>query len=167
MYSVNAEVPGRVRRLADELQPALLPFSSIREHHSILIKRLGDGGFDRLAERGRRAIAGTPPVEAAVTDIDYFVEPTRGPGPVVYLTVDSPGLERLHECLVDEFGAIDDLEGPEYTMHVTLARGGSLADAKRLAEREIDPVSWQITELQFWDARNEQVVRPIPLPARG
>ena len=166
MYSVNAPVPGRVRHLADRLHPELLSFDAIRDSHSILVKRLGNEGFDRIAERTRRVIAGTPPIEAAVTDIDYFENPTRGPAPVVYLTVESPGLERLHGRLVDDLGAIDDLEGPDYTMHVTLARGGDLADARRLARREIDAISWTISELQFWDARHERVIRRIPLPAR-
>lgn len=165
MYSVNAAVPGRVRRIADELQPSLLSFDSIRDHHSILVKRLGNDGFDRVAERSRQVLAGTPPIEAAVTEIDYFENPTRGPAPVVYLSVESPGLSRVHEALVDELGAVDNLEGPDYTMHVTLARGGSIEDAQRLAERSIDPVSWTITELRFWDARHERVIRRVPLPA--
>lgn len=166
MYSLNADVPGRVLRVANELQPSLLAFDSIRDHHSILLKRLGNDGFDQLAEQARQVIAGTPPLEAAVTDIDYFENPTRGPAPVVYLAVDSPGMSRLHEALVDELGAVDNLEGPDYTMHVTLARGGDLEDAKQLAQREIDPVSWTINELRFWDARHERVIRRIPLPAR-
>lgn len=165
MYSVNASVPGRVRHLADRLHPDLLAFESIREDHAILVKRLGDEHFDSLADRSRRAIAGTPPIEAAVTGIDYFENPTLGPAPVVYLTVESPGLERVHEQLVEELGAIDNLEGPDYTMHVTLARGGDLADAKALAATEIEPVSWTISELQFYDARHERVIRRIPLPA--
>jgi 2'-5' RNA ligase len=155
-----------VRQLADELQPALLAFESIRDGHSILIKRLGGGGeFQRIAERSRQALEGTPPMEVRVDGIDYFENPTRGPAPVVYLSVESPGLERLHERLVDELGAMGGLEGPDYTMHVTLARGGDRDDAERLAERPIDPVTFTISELQFYDARHDQVVRRIPLPA--
>jgi 2'-5' RNA ligase len=167
VYSLNAAVPGRVRRLADELQPALLPFESIRDRHSILIKRLGgeEADFQRLSERSRQALAGTPPIEVRIDGIDYFEHPTRGPAPVVYLAVESPGLEGLHERLVDELGAVGGLEGPDYTMHVTLARGGDLADARNLAERSIEPVSFTISELQFYDARHDQVVRRIPLPA--
>ena len=166
MYSLNAAVPGRVRRLADELQPALLAFESIRDRHSILIKRLGgDGEFQPIAERTRQALAGTPPIEVRVDGIDYFENPTRGPAPVVYLSVESPGLEALHERLIDELGAIGGLEGPDYTMHVTLARGGGDEDAKRLVKRSIDPVTFTISELQFYDARHDQVIRRIPLPA--
>lgn len=131
----------------------------------MLIKRLGDGAFPPLAERARQALAGTPPVEVRVDGIDYFEQPTRGPAPVVYLAVQSRGLERLHERLVDELGAVGGLEGPDYTMHVTLARGGALADARELAERSVEPVSFTLSELQFYDARHDQVIRRIPLPA--
>ena len=132
-----------------------------------MIKRLGgsEDTFGRLAERSRQALSGTPPLEVKIDGIDYFENPTRGPAPVVYLAVESQGLERLHQCLVDELGAVGGLEGPDYTMHVTLARGGELADAQRLAERSVEPVSFTISELQFYDARHDQVIRRIPLPA--
>jgi len=50
-------------------------------------------------------------------------------------------------------------------MHVTLARGGNLDAARRLAEREIDPIEWTISELEFWDASRAEVVRSVSLPA--
>jgi len=165
VYSLNAPVPGRVRRLVDELQPALVPFDRRRERAGIVVKRLGDGRADAIADRLRVAMAGSPAVEAKVTGIDYFETPTNGPGPVVFLDVESPGLHRIHRSLGDEFDAIDGIEGPDYRPHLTLARGGNLAAARRLADREIDPISWTVSELQFWDARSEEVVRRVSLPS--
>lgn len=166
MYSLNTPVPGRVSALASELYPSLVGFESVRERHSILVKRLGaEGPFARIAERSRRILRDAPAVEARVAGIDYFEEPPRGASPVVYLTVESPGLTRIHRRLVDELGAVDNLEGEDYTMHVTLARGGDVEAARRLAERDVDPITWTISELQFWDASHAEVVSTVSLPA--
>lgn len=166
MYSLNAPVPGRVSALTAELFPHLVGFESIRERHSLLLKRLGDEEFTHLAERVRRELRGAPTVEARVTGIDYFEDPPRGSRPVVYLAVESPGLDRLHRRLVDRFGAVEGLEGDEYTMHVTLARGGGDVDAARaLAAREIEPITWTITELRLWDAVHGETAGTISLPA--
>jgi len=166
VYSLNAPVPGRVAALAADLFPELVGFESIREEHSVLLKRLGDDEFSHLAERVRQELRGAPAVEARITGIDYFESPPRGSSPVVYLTVESPGLQQLHERLVDAFGAIDGLEGENYVMHVTLARGGGDIEAARaLVEREIEPITWTITELRLWDAKHGEAARTIPLPA--
>ena len=165
MYSLNTPVPGRVAALASDLHPALVGFDKIRDRHSILVKRLGDGQFHRIAQQSREVLRGAPAAEARVSEIDVFERPPQGSAPVVYLTVESPGLSRIHRSLVDELGAGDDLEGEDYTMHVTLARGGDLEAARRLAEREIDPVSWTVSELEFWDAKHREVVSTVSLPA--
>lgn len=166
MYSLNVAVPGRIRELANRLYPELQAFQSIRQDHSILVKRLGEtDDYPSLAHRTREAVTGTPPIEAAVTGIDYFETPPNGPAPVVYLIVESPGLDRLHSRLVEELGAIPELEGDDYTMHITLARGGAQKAAERLADQSIDPIRWTITELLFWDAHNSQRIGSISLPA--
>lgn len=165
VYSLNAPVPGRVQRLVDELRPALAAFDRRREQPAIVVKRLGDGRPDAIAERLRVAMTGTPAVEARITGIDYFDAPTSGPGPVVFLHVESPGLHRIHRSLRDEFGTLEGLEGPDYRPHLTLARGGDVEEARRLADREVEPIAWTVSELQFWDARLDEVVRRIPLPA--
>lgn len=166
MYSLNVAVPGRIRELANRLYPELQSFTSIRQDHSILVKRLGDAeDYPSLAHRTREAVTGTPAIEAAVTGIDYFEAPPQGTAPVVYLTVESPGLDQLHLKLVEELGAIPELEGDNYTMHVTLARGGSEEAAERLANRSIDSIEWTITELLFWDAHRSQRIGSISLPA--
>jgi len=167
MLSCNAPVPGRVSRLADRMHPDLVGFESVRERHTLLVKRLGEvgpGGVDPVADRARRALSGLPPIRAKVDGIDLFEEPPMGPAPVVYLAVESPGIFEAHDRLVAEFGAVEGLEGEDYTPHVTLARGGDLAAARRLCERELDPVTWTVEELHLFDAAYAETVRRISLP---
>ncbi|TYT63981.1 2'-5' RNA ligase family protein [Natrialba swarupiae] len=166
MYSVNVPVPGRVRTLANELYPELVGFETVREDHSCLLKRLGDADHvAQLQHRAHRALEGTPAVEARIAGIDYFSDPPLGSAPVVYLAVESPGLEAIHADLVDVFETVDGLEGPEYVPHVTLARGGEESAARRLADREIEPISWTVTELEFWDGTYKLPVSRVSLPA--
>ncbi len=168
MYSLTAVVPGRVSAIARELRPRLTAFETIRDQHTILIKRLGDKQtFTRAQKRLRSVLAGTAPIDVTVTGIDYFADPPRGTAPVVYLSLESPDLDALHHRLVEAFGAVHTLEGPEYTMHITLARGGDPATAQRLTDRSIDPVSWTISELQLWDADQKRPVSTIGLPVQG
>ncbi|ADD05341.1 uncharacterized protein Nmag_1767 [Natrialba magadii ATCC 43099] len=166
MYSVNVPVPGRVRQLADQFYPSLVGFETVREDHSCLLKRLGDEPHvSQLQRRAHRALEGAPAVEAQITGIDYFEDPPLGSAPVVYLAVESPGLESIHEQLLDEFDRVEGLEGDDYVPHVTLARGGNLETAQRLAEREIEPVTWTVTELEFWDGAYKLPVSRVSLPA--
>lgn len=171
MYSLNVPVPGLVERRSAELHPKLTAFDSIRERQTLTVKRFETGRaddratLDRLRARLRPVLAGTPAFEARVADIDFFDDPPDGPAPVVYLTVESLELERLHRRLVDEFGAIDGLEGSDYTPHVTLARGGSVADAERLAVTPIEPVTWTVSALALWSGKYQEIVQRIRLPA--
>lgn len=184
MYSLNVSVPGEAKRLASELFPRLLAFDRVREEHTLLVKRFGpdrfgsvrknrgtdhEGGGQELTmlrKRVRPVLDDTPAFEARVTGIDYFEEPTRGPGPVLYFAIESPGLHRVHRRLVTEFGAIQGLEGEEYTPHVTLARGGSVGEARQLAsDTAIEPIEWVVSELRFWDPRYRETVGRVSLPA--
>ncbi|SFC25565.1 2'-5' RNA ligase superfamily protein [Halobiforma haloterrestris] len=166
MYSVNVPVPGRVRTLANELYPELVEFDDVRETHSCLLKRLGDADHvAQLQHRTHRALEGAPAVEARITGIDYFENPPLGSAPVIYLAVESPGLESIHADLTDAFDAVEGLEGTDYVPHVTLARGGDAAAAARLADREIEPVSWTVSELEFWDGLEKLSVSRVSLPA--
>ena len=167
MYSVNVPVPGRVRELAGRLYPELQPFDRIRREHSLVLKRLPeDEPVETLQRRVHVALGGAPAVEAAVTGIDRFLDPPVGTAPVVYLAVDSPGLEVIHADLTDAFDPIPGLEGPDYVPHVTLARGGTERDADRLAARDVEPIRWTVTELEFYDARRRQPVSRVSLPAK-
>lgn len=169
MFSLNVPVPGRVERVASDLHPVLTPFNSVRERHGLVLKRF-DTGLDpdasslpRLRERLRETLHGVDPFEARVDGIDYFGRPTRGEGPVVYLRVESPGLHRLHDRLCASFGRVEGMEGDDYTPHITLARGGRIADAASLAEREIEPVEWTVGEVRIWDSRHREDVARLPL----
>ncbi len=166
MYSVNVPVPGRVRTLANELYPELVGFETVREEHSCLLKRLGEADHvAQLQHRTHRALEGAPAVEAQITGIDYFAEPPLGSAPVVYLAVESPGLEAIHRDLTETFEAVSGLEGDAYVPHVTLARGGDMAAAKRLTERDIEPITWTVSELEFWDGTYRLPVSRVSLPA--
>lgn len=172
MYSLNLSVPGVVERLVSELHPKLTVFDRIRERPTLVAKRFEPDpdpesriALDRLRERLRSALAGTPAFEARTDGIDYFADPLRGPGPVVYLTVESPELHRVHGRLVREFGAVDGFEGDDYVPHVTLARGGSVDAAERLSAAEVEPVTWTVSELAIWSGEYKEVVETTPLPA--
>jgi 2'-5' RNA ligase len=163
-FSLNVPVPGRVERIASTLAPQLSGFDRIRRRHSLVCKRLGPGEPTRLADRARRALAGAPAADARVTGIDTFDDPPTGSAPVVYLAVESPGLQRLHATLCESFEPVPDLEGEGYVPHVTLARGGDVAAARRLTDRDLDPVTWTVSELHLWDAHDRETVRRFSLP---
>ena len=169
MFSVNVPVPGRVERLAADLRPALEGFDRIRDRHTLVLKRLDpDAPRGELETEIRPALSGAPAFEARVASVGTFPDPVEGPGPVVYLAVESPGLREVHDRLVDAIGAVEGLEGGDYVPHVTLARGGgeAAADAlERLLATDVEPVAWTVNELVFWDARYGEVTGRVSLPA--
>jgi 2'-5' RNA ligase len=167
VYSLNVPVPGELSALASRLArdiPAARARS--RADHTLVLKRLGDGDdtFARLAARAREALSGAPAVEARVAGVDYFAEAASGPSPVVYLAVESPGLVALHRRLAGTFDRVEGIEGDAYVPHVTVARGGTVDAARRLADRAVDPVEWTVTRLVFWDARRGQEAGTVTLP---
>jgi len=171
VYSLNVPIPGRVERLAADLLPELHAFDRIRDRHTLVCKRFEaeEGDHRRLRERLRGALSPTPAFESTVTGIDAFETPTHGPGPVVYLAVESPGLHDLHRRLVEAFGVVDDdLEGAAYVPHVTLARGGDAAAARdaldRLRATDIDPVTWTVSELDLWSRTRREATWSVSLP---
>jgi 2'-5' RNA ligase len=167
VYSLNVPIPGQVARVAADLRPRLTGFDRIRDRHTLVLKRLGDldhATFSSMEKAVRQVLDGAPAVEAAVTGIDAFQEPVTGPAPVVYLAVDSPGLFDLHRRLLEVVDPVAGLEGPDYVPHVTLARGGDSVALERVLQPSIEPVSWTVTTLEFWDAgRNERAGR-LSLP---
>ena len=170
MFSLNVPVPGSVARIASELRPALAGsgVDRVRDRHSLVVKRFeGDDerSLPRLRERLRPALQGSPAFEARVARVDVFENPPRGPGPVVYLAVESHGLRALHDRLVDAFGAVDGLEGDDYTPHVTLGRGGAFdADTLAALSCRFDPVTWTVSELVVYDSRYREPVARLSLP---
>lgn len=174
MFSLNVPVPGQVARLAADLHPQLVAFDTQRESHTLVVKRFDESTLQAsqpelqlatLQQRLPQVLGGTPAFEAAVREIDFFSTPVRGRGPVVYLAVDSPGLDGLHDRLTEAFGVVPELEGDEYVPHITLARGGSMVDAERLADQDIDAVSWTVSQLTIWDSRYRQPAARYSLPA--
>lgn len=178
MFSLNVPVPGVVRRVADKLHPDLVGFDRVRDRHTLLAKRFDtglDGDADslpRLRERLRpilrdhgRAGDGTAGgLDLRVTGLDYFERPTRGPGPVIYLAVESPDLHALHRRLCAAFGAVAGMEDDEYVPHVTLARSGRVADAAALIDRRsIEPIRWTAGELRIHDSRYREDAAQLPL----
>jgi 2'-5' RNA ligase len=169
VYSLNIQVPAPVAQLASNLARDLPgAHARTRDEHTLLVKRLGgQDGFEaeRLPSRVRQAILGTAPFEVAVTGVEVFEEPETGTGPVVYLAVESPGLVALHERLCEEFEPVAHLEGDEYVPHVTIARGGDLGVAKSVAEREVEAVTFEVTDLVIWDAERSLATTRFSLPA--
>ena len=169
MYSLNVPVPGEVAALATSLARDLPGARArTRGEHTLVVKRLGAGDrseYQQVAARVREALAGTPAFEVRVTGIEYFREAPVGSAPVVYLAVESPGVERLHRRLCETVAPVDGIEGDDYTPHVTVARGGTIDGAERLAARTVDPVDWTVTELQFWDAERSLPAGSVALPA--
>jgi len=176
VFSLNLPVPGVVAREASALHPALASagVTRFRDRHSLVVKRFEGtrpGGeryesLPRLRERLRTVLRGQPAFEARLAGVDVFEDPPRGPGPVVHLAVESPGLVALHERLVDAFGAVEGLEGDDYTPHVTLGRGGSFdADLLTDLSARVDPVTWTVSELAVYDSRSRETAARVSLPA--
>jgi 2'-5' RNA ligase len=173
VFSLNVPVPGDVSRIASDLHPLLVSagVDRFRDRHSLVVKRFeGDKGDEnslpRLRERLRTVLRGEPAFEARIVGVDTFEHPSRGPGPVVYLAVESPGLVALHERLVDAFGTVAGLEGDDYTPHVTLGRGGSFdGDALASLSDRVEPVAWTVSELAVYDSRYRETVSRLSLPA--
>jgi 2'-5' RNA ligase len=169
VYSLNVPVPARVAALASDIA-AELPMARARARgeHTLGVKRLAEtgGAYNRIEARTRELLRGQPAFEIRVTDVDIFTDPPIGSAPVIYLAVESEALVALHERLAEVFDPVDtQIEGVGYTPHVTIARGGDLAAARQAASREIDPITWTVSELTFWDAKRSQSISSVSLPA--
>jgi 2'-5' RNA ligase len=169
VYSLNVPVPSRVARLAARIaRDCPRARSRGRDEHTLVLKRLGDANqqtYGRLEARVRESLRGQPPFEVRIGSVGYFAEAASGRSPVVYLAVQSRAVESIHDRLVGPFDAATGIEGDEYVPHVTVARGGSLESARRVAAQEIDPISWTVSELVFWDGRHDHPVTTLSLPA--
>ena len=178
MFSLNVPVPGEVRRVAAELHPDLVGFDRIRDRHTLLAKRFDTAidddadSLSRLRERlrpilrdhGRAGGGSTGGLALRVTGLDYFERPTSGPGPVVYLAIESPDLRALHRRLCGAFGAVAGMEDAAYVPHITLARGGQVADAADLVHRRsVEPIEWTAGELRIYDSRYREDAARVPL----
>lgn len=168
VYSLNVPVPGQVAKLAGELARELPEaYRRPRGEHTLGVKRLvgTDEPYSRLETKARETLTGQPGFECRITGIDYFTDVPKGSSPVVYLAVESPELHRLHKRLAAVFDPVEGVETPSYSPHVTIARGGSLDRAKRVADRDIEQITWRVEELVFWDGQHNQPVSTVSLPA--
>lgn len=168
VYSLNVPVPSAVARRAGEIARSLKG-ARPRERgtRTLLVKRLHSGdddGYHAVEARIREALAGTAPFGVRVDRVDLFERVSTGTAPVVYLAVESPALFALHDRLCDTVDPVSGLEGPEYTPHVTVARGGSIEAARRVVG-DIEPIEWTVEELAFYDAEREAEVGRVALPA--
>lgn len=156
MDSLNVPVPAVVRREIEALRPALSGFDSVREQPTLVAKRFsGSVPTAAIESEVRLVLTDVTPFEVRLDGVGSFEQPVSGPGPVAYLAVESPGLVELHGQLVETFGAVEGVEGDQYVPHITLARGGEAGELARLETVSVDRVSWTVTELWFWDAREE------------
>lgn len=156
MFSLNVPLSGRARERIESLRPALTGFGTVRERPTLVVKRFGrpsPGETAHVESEARALLTGVPAFDVHLNGIEAFEHPPAGPAPVVYLAVESPRLERLHNRLVEAFGAIAGVEGEDYVPHVTLARGGDPEAVGGLTEIDVSPATWTVTELWFWDAR--------------
>jgi len=169
VYSLNVPLPSAVTALADRLARDV-PTAQARPRgqHTLVAKRLGEGdhaAYSRMESTARETLRGQPAFESRITGVEQFETAATGPSPVVYLAVESPGLVAVHERLCERFEPVDGVEGDDYVPHVTVARGGDAAAARRLTERAIDPVEWTVDSLVFYDARRDQSASTVSLPA--
>ena len=170
MFSCNVPIDGAVGERAGEIAHQLPEARArVRGERTLVCKRLGRDvaphEYHELEARAREAIRGTPAFQARVTGVDCFEAPERGAGPVVYLAVESPELQRLHCRLCDVVDPVAGLEGEAYVPHVTVARGGSLERAREVCAEAFDPITWTVTDLVFWDAERDRAVSRVSLPA--
>lgn len=161
MYSLNAPVPAEISRLASGLASNCFD-ATPRERHTLVVKRLGDGEPRRLAREVRSRIVGSEPFSARLTGVETFENPATGRGPVAYLRVESPGIERLHRRLCERFDPAEGIEDDDYVPHITVARGG---DAGRLAGHTVDR-EWTVDSLVVWSGEYREPVERIALPVQ-
>lgn len=177
MFSLNVPLPPAVERLAEALRPKLTGFDRVRDRHTLVCKRFGTDDVSApgapapernvalatLREDLRPVLAGTDPFRIRVTGVDAFESPARGPGPVVYLAVESEALERLHRRLCRAFDPIEGIEGADYVPHVTLARGGDPAAVERVVDADVDAIEWGVDALALYDPDFREVAGRIEL----
>lgn len=169
MYSVNVPVPPELGRIAADLAAELERFDRVIRDRTLLVKRLGrrrTRDLDDLWSTVADVLGDWGPIEARTAGIDVFTDPPSGGGPVIYLAVESPGLEAVHAELAAAVGVVNPaVEGDRYVPHVTLARGGNRAAIPAVTGRTVPTLTWTVESVELFDARHRQVVRTLPLPA--
>jgi len=170
VYSANAQIPEAVQGIVREHREYIELFDVVRAEHTLVVKRFGELSARERVEVERSlgsVLREWAPIGARGRGFDVFTDPPDGQGPVLYLAVESPGLEALHRNLLDAFGAVSSrIEGDSYVPHITLARGGDRTAIGSLTSRSVEPVEWMIEEVYLWDARYQRPITHYRLPHR-
>lgn len=180
MFSLNVPLPPAVDRIGSTLSEDPASFGRLRTRHTLVCKRFAandlpdaddtpdahrTAALERLCSVLRSPLASVEPFALAITGVDAFETPASGTGPVVYLTVESPPLVRLHHRLCVAFGAAADVEGDAYVPHVTLARGSDPAAVRDAlnVDLETTPIRWRTDAVTVYDARFREVAATLTL----
>lgn len=170
MYSVNAPVPPEVERVARGLEEPLRGFDRVVDEFTLVVKRLGRRRREDLARAARtieEVLGGWGLLAARTGSLGIFADPPAGRGPVVYISVESPGLSALHAELLEAVGTVNpDVEGVNYVPHITIARGGNRTELDAVTDLEVRTVDWTIDSLSLFDAKHGQPTRRFSLPAK-
>lgn len=162
MLSLNVPVPGQVRATVDRLRPHL---NDDRRDYTLVCKRVGAPPATAERKRVRRALEGWGPFEVRITGLATFDRPASGEGAVLYLAVESRPLEALHDRLCEVVDPVSDIEGAGYVPHVTVGRTTDPDRREAVLARSVEPVTWTVEALEFWDARHAETAGRISLPA--
>lgn len=152
MFGLNAPVPHAVRQEAAAFLPLL--GTAAQTQYTLIVKRLtvDDTPQSVMIKRIRQLLDDEEPFPARITTVETFDEPTSGQGTVIYLAVASPGLHTLHERLCTVVPPAPALEGSDYVPHITIGRTTDQAIIDTALARSIEPVSWTVDTLVFYDA---------------
>lgn len=163
MYSLNVPLPGAVYRVLQSFKPVL--GDDTRDDPTLVLKRLDTTSMDAtvIEKRVRHTLQSTAPFDVDITAVDTFDSPTTGTGTVLYLAIDSPPLHRIHDRLCDIVDPDPAVEGPNYTPHITIGRTTDADRIDTVSARDITPVSWTVTTLEFYDASTDTIHGQIAL----
>lgn len=168
MYSLNVEAPPAAYKIQSDYADILERFEVQRETLTLLLKRFGPrslADLSTLEDSIEDVLRSWGPIQARIDRFDVFADPISDTGPVIYLSVESPGVNALHRELVGAFGVADDrLEGDAYTPHITLARRGDRTDIAALTGTTLEPIDWTIETVQLWDATYDESITTYSLP---
>jgi len=180
VFSLNVPLPPAVDRLAAALEAAV-DDGEHRTRHTLVCKRVSAvehaetraetraetsaAALETLQNRLEPVRAAAEPFELALTGVDAFEARPAATDTVVYLTVESPGLMRLHRRLCAVFEPVDGIEADAYVPHVTLSRGSDPSEVRAAlaAEAQSLPVRWRAHELEVYDAAFREVAATVSL----
>ena len=174
-YSLNVPLPGAIYDRLHGLLPQLGGCTQRRRDPTLVCKRLPTVGGAEPPGVGHLRAELAPVIAAAgaaltdgcavtIAGVDTFETPPSGAAPVVYLAVDSPDLQRLHEALCAQLEPVAALEGTAYVPHVTVARGCPPDSVAGATAAGVAPLSFHVDALELYDSRYRAAVTRFALP---